>query len=52
MSRDVEHPGQRLGHEGLAASSWTNQQDVAFLQFDIAVVKIGVDSFVMIMNSN
>ena len=33
--RDVEHPSQRLGHESLAASGWTDQQDVRLGQLHL-----------------
>ena len=35
--RNVEHPGQRLGHERLAAPCRPDQQDVRFGQLDVVI---------------
>ena len=36
--RDVEHAGQRLGEQGLAAAGGAEQQDVRLRQLDVGVV--------------
>src|SRR5207249_2010342 len=50
---DVEHAGQRLRQEGLAAARGAEQQDVRLLELDLALAAgVDLDAFVVVVDRN
>src|SRR5439155_9197848 len=48
--RDIEDLGERLGKQGLAAASRTDQKNVALLQLDLVDLHPGVDTLVVVVD--
>ena len=51
--RHVEHAGEGLGHQGLAAARGADQQDVGLRQFDLAIEAVPqLDALVVVVDRN
>ena len=52
MQRALQDPRECLGEEGLSAACGPNEQNVALLQFHVFSAEAGLDSLVVVVNSD
>jgi len=50
--RDIQKPGKRFSKESLPCSSGTNNEDIAFTEFNIITLAVKVKALVVIIDSN